>query len=122
MTGSSGHFSTGMGSDHRLVDGAVAFENAVDGNPVAGPYPQLVSGTDVLQRDLFVRAVGTDSIGGSGRKSQQGPECPARALARLEFQDLADEYEHDDHGGRFEIDGDLMEVRHSTLPDPWRST
>ena len=118
ITLAPGSLSTGMDSPVtiELIDGASAFlDGAVYRHAVARADPQTVADLKLLQRNFFVIAVAADSPCRFRREVQQRPDGAAGLLARPQFQNLAEQAQHGDHGGSLEIDRD-----HAVLPQRLR--
>ena len=90
---------------HGFVERGVALEHdAVDRHLVAGLDAQLVADRDRLERNLLVAAVILDAARGLGREIEQRLDRAGGGLARAQFEHLADQHQHGDHAGGFEID------------------
>ena len=109
MTVAPVSFVTGIDSPvtMRFVDGAAAFDdNAIDRHLFAGPHAQPVADMDLIERHFFLAAVGANAPRGLRREIEQRADGAAGRLARAQFQHLAEQDQHGDDGGRFEIDRD----------------
>ena len=93
--------------EHGLVDAAASFdEGAVDRDFFARLDAQEVAYFDFVQFDLDVLAVANDE-GAGGRQGEQLADGASRFALRAQFQDLAEQDQGDDHGGRLEISADF---------------
>ena len=99
----------GFAGDHRLIDLGLSVEHhTIDRNFLAGPHAKLVAqlhldsrGTSFVPRPRKTRwAVG-------GARSSKRAEGAAGSAARAQFEHLAEQDEHDDHGRRLEVDAEL---------------
>ena len=92
---------------HRFVDGGRTIDDdAVHRDTLSRTNAQVVAHMHVSERDIDLEAVERDATSGRWREPEQAANRRARPRARLEFQDLTEEHEHRDHGGRFEVHRD----------------
>ncbi len=106
MTWAPTSFVTGMDSPVTIefVERGAAFQHrAVDGNFVARAHAQCIADLHDLERDLFVAAVGANAARGLGREIEQRADGAGGRRARAQFEHLADQHQHGDHRGGFEI-------------------
>src|SRR6185295_9135401 len=78
-------------------------DDAVDWNFLARPDPQDVSDLHLFKGHVLIAAKAHEAHA-FGREIEQSTDGPARALARFQFQHLAQKYEHRDDSGGLEID------------------
>ena len=114
ITLSPGFFSTGNASPV-IIDSSTrrsAFDDlAIDRNFFAGSHPQVIAHFHLRQRNLVFTAIGHEPRGRRG-EIEQAADRVAGAAARPQFEHLAEQHQHSDHRGRFEIDAGLSVVRH----------
>ena len=92
---------------HRLVKrGAALDEHAIDRHLLARSHPQPVAGNDMLERNLLVRAILPNPPRRFRREVEERADRTRGLLARAQFEHLAEQHQHGDDGGSFEIDGD----------------
>ena len=97
----------GFASEHRFIDRAAPVLNdAIHRHFLPRPHPQAVADVDHIQGNIRLTAIGGDAPGLARGKVQERADRPAGALPRPQFQNLAEEHQDDDHGGRLEINGD----------------
>ena len=95
----------GFAGHHQFIERGVALQHdAVDRHLVAGPHAQFVADCDGVERDFFVAAVVFDAARGLGREIEQRLDRAGGRLARAQFEHLADQHQHGDHAGGFEVD------------------
>ena len=95
----------GFAGHHGFIERGAAFQHdAVDRHLVAGAHAQAVADLDGVERDFLVAAVVLDAARGLGREIEQRLDRAGGRLARAQFQHLADQHQHGDHAGGFEID------------------
>ena len=83
--------------------------NAVRGNAFPGPNMHPVANADFLYRDDKDRGTALNSRDPRplGKQSSYGA---TRLTLATRFEHLPDHHQGDDHGGRFEIDGEAARV------------
>ena len=97
----------GFAGDHGFVDEPLALEHqGIHRHLLAGAEAQAVADDDRFQRHVGFRSVGADAARLLRRQIEQRADGAAGARAGAEFQHLAEQHQHDDHGGGFEIDAD----------------
>jgi hypothetical protein len=85
----------------------VPFEHlAVDRHLVAGADTQAVVVLDLIERNLVLVTARAYPPGGLRRQVEKRAQRPSRPLAGAQFQHLAEEHQHDDHGGHLVVDAD----------------
>jgi hypothetical protein len=77
----------------------------IDRDTLARTHPHPVADDDVLQRRIVFVAIGRDAPRRLRREIEQRLDRITGALARAQFQHLADEDQRDDDHRRLEIDG-----------------
>ena len=111
VDGAAGHAVAGflfhrqrLAGDHGFIHGGGArLDNPVHRHARAGPDAQPVAGLHRGEGNL--RLSGTVEADGGGRgEVEQRLDRARSAGAGAEFQHLADQHEHDDDGGRLEIE------------------
>ena len=106
LAGSLGH-RHGLTRHHGLVDGAAAFQDlSIHGYSFAGPHPQLLAGSHFFEAYVLIRAISFDPPRYLWREVEQSFDRATRLLSRPQLQHLAEQHEHGNHRGRFEIDRD----------------
>ncbi len=97
----------GFSGHHGFIEGGSSFQqHAVDRNLLAGPDPQAIADIDGVERDVLVAAVGAHPAGGLRREIEQCANRPGGLLAGAQLQDLAEQHQHGDDGGGFEVHRD----------------
>ena len=97
----------GLARHHGLVDRAAPLDDhAVDRHLLARADPQAVPDLHGVELDLLLGAVRPDAAGRLGREVEQGPDGAARGLTGAELENLPEQDEHRDDGGRLEVHGD----------------
>ena len=92
---------------HGFINGGAALaDHAIDGDLLAGADAQNVTCRDVGEIDILLAAVGADAACGLGCKAEQGLDGARGLVAGPQFQHLAQQHQHGDNGGGFEIDRD----------------
>ena len=96
-----------LAGDHRFIERRAALDHhAVDRNLFARPHPQPVADGDQIERDFLFAAVVLQAPRGFGREVEERADGAGGLLARTQFQNLAEQHQHGDDGGRLEIDRD----------------
>ena len=80
--------------------------DAVDRDLFARAHPQAVADGDIGQATLRLAAVVGDPPRGLRREVEQCADRARRRRARAQFQHLAEQHQHGDDGGGFEIERD----------------
>lgn len=97
----------GFARDHGLVERGPPLDDlAVDRHLLAWPDAQPIANLQRGDLNFFVGAIGPDTVGRFGREIEERLDSARGRLARPELQELAEQDEHRDHGGRLEVDGD----------------
>ena len=107
VTAARGLFSTGIGSPVTIDSSTArrAFDDdAVDRNALAGPDAEAIADLHVLERNVVLGAICLDPPGRLRRQAEQAADRAARPAARAQLQHLSEQHEHDDDGGRLEVD------------------
>ena len=112
----------GFARHQGFVERGAAFENdAIHRHLLARPDPQMVADLQAVDLHLVVGAVIADAAGGLRRQFEQRPDRAGCRLAGAQFQHLAKQHEHGDHGGGFEIDRDRAAMAAEGRREPaWR--
>ena len=85
--------------------------HAVDRHLVAGAHAQFFTDLHRVERDFLVAAVIFHAARSLGRQIEQRLDRARSRLARAQFEHLADQHQHSDHAGGFEIDRRRAAVR-----------
>ncbi len=94
-----------LAGDHRFVNRAgPLLYDAIDRNFLARPHAQSITGDDAIERDILLAAVGPDDARGLRRQSEQRFDRAARIASSSKLEDLAEQHQRRDRGGRLEID------------------
>ena len=106
-----------LAGHHRFVDGAAALlDNAIDRHAVARPHAEQIARMDPIERDLLIVATGGDAARRPRGEVEQRTDGAPGALARPEFEHLAQQHEDRDHRGGLEIHRDARRRRHGSRP------
>jgi len=90
--------------EHRFVEAGTTFQHlAVHRHFFAGAHTQSVTNLDVGKRHIFFRSIRGQAARRLGRQPQQCANGRGGLRARLQLQQLAEQRQRDDDGGRFEI-------------------
>ena len=93
-----------LSCQHRLVHGTAAVgDDTVDWNFFPGAHPQQVAGPHLRQVHFHFAAVGLDARGLARRQVEQCAQRSAGLLPGAQLEHLAQQYQRDDRGGRFEV-------------------
>ena len=99
-------FSTGIGSPE-IMDSSTELvpstTTTVDWNLFAGTDAELVADLHLFERDIRFRAVFASRRAVFGARPRSALNGCAGLAAGLEFQNLAEQHQGDDHGGGFEV-------------------
>lgn len=99
-----------LAGNHRFVNRTDPLHyHAIDGDFLARPHAQPISGDDVIERDILLAAVGPDHACGLRRQSQERSDRAAGIASSPKLQDLAEQHQRSDSGGRLEVN------RHGTI-------
>ncbi len=104
----------GLSRDEGLVHrGPAVLHGPVDGDLLAGPHAQQVPDPHLVERDLLLGAVLADPACGPRGQVEERLERSAGRLAGPELQDLPQQDERGDDGGRLEVhlDGPVLAER-----------
>ena len=102
----------GFARHHGLVDGRRAFrDDAVHRHALTRSHAQPVADRHVLERHILLCPRGIDPPCRRGREAQQLLDRRAGLTPCSQFEDLAEQHEHDDDRRRLEVDADLIAVR-----------
>ncbi len=92
-----------LSREHRFVDDAAALDDEPVGRDLlARPDAQAIAQADVRDRLVELLAVADDARR-ARRKVEQLPDRGARAAARPQLENLAEEHEHGDHDRGIEV-------------------
>ena len=101
-----------LAGDHRLVDGARAFEDhAVGRDLLARPDAEPVADLDQVEGDVLFAPVVAESAGHLGGEAQERLDGARRPAPGLQFEHLAEQDEGRDDRRRLEVDG-----HHAAVP------
>ena len=90
---------------------AAAFHHhAIDRHLLAGPHAQAVADVHMRQFDILFLAILAQAPRRFRRQAQQGADGGGGLRARLQFQQLAQQGQRDDHCGGFEVHPDMAVV------------
>ncbi len=92
---------------HGLIDCASPLDDfAVHWDLLAWPHPQCVADPDLVEGDLFVRAIRMRKPRGLRRKVDERADRAASLIPRPEFEHLSEQHQGGDDRRRLEIDRD----------------
>jgi hypothetical protein len=97
----------GLARDHGFIDRTTPVDHlAIKRHAVSWPDAERVADRDLIERDLFIAAIGADTPSGFGGEVEECPDGAAGLLACPQLQHLAQQHENRDYGRRLEINPD----------------